>query len=167
MQMFFYNKNYQSKFDKNLKERFFNTYRFSNHDKDKFFYPNEYMNDWEKNQWNIITEKEDFYSHSNMGDITDADHAHAKRACKNFEIKTLGEYHDLYVQSKTLLLADAFENLRNICLKTYRLDSGKFLSDPGLAWQAVLTLFRMGRKKSPTSLQPYQIFLCNFFKCKN
>ena len=102
-----------------------------------------------------------------MGDITDADHAHAKRACKNFEIKTLGEYHDLYVQSKTLLLADAFENLRNICLKTYRLDSGKFLSDPGLAWQAVLTLFRMGRKKSPTSLHPYQIFLCNFFKCKN
>ena len=102
-----------------------------------------------------------------MEDITDADHAHAKRACKNFEIKTLGEYHDLYVQSKTLLLADAFENLRNICLKTYRLDSGKFLSDPGLAWQAVLTLFRMGRKKSPTSLHPYQIFLCNFFKCKN
>ena len=102
-----------------------------------------------------------------MEDITDADHVHAKRACKNFEIKTLGEYHDLYVQSKTLLLADAFENLRNICLKTYRLDSGKFLSDPGLAWQAVLTLFRMGRKKSPTSLHPYQIFLCNFFKCKN
>ena len=102
-----------------------------------------------------------------MEDITDADHVHAKRACKNFEIKTLGEYHDLHVQSKTLLLADAFENLRNICLKTYRLDSGKFLSDPGLAWQAVLTLFRMGRKKSPTSLQPYQIFLCNFFKCKN
>ena len=102
-----------------------------------------------------------------MGDITDADHAQAKRACKNFEIKTLGESHDLYVQSKTLLLADAFENLRNICLKTYRLDSGKFLSDPGLAWQAVLTLFRMGRKKSPTSLHPYQIFLCNFFKCKN
>ena len=102
-----------------------------------------------------------------MEDITDADHAHAKRACKNFEIKTLGEYHDLHVQSKTLLLADAFENLRNICLKTYRLDSGKFLSDPGLAWQAVLTLFRMGRKKSPTSLHPYQIFLCNFFKCKN
>ena len=102
-----------------------------------------------------------------MGDITDADHAQAKRACKNFEIKTLGEYHDLHVQSKTLLLADAFENLRNICLKTYRLDSGKFLSDPGLAWQAVLTLFRMGRKKSPTSLHPYQIFLCNFFKCKN
>ena len=45
MQMFIYNKNYQSKFDKNLKEQFFNTYRFSNHDNDKFFYPYEYMND--------------------------------------------------------------------------------------------------------------------------
>ena len=86
-----------------------------------------------------------------MEDITDADHAHAKRACKNFEIKTLGEYHDLHVQSKTLLLADAFENLRNICVKMYRLDSWKFLSDPGLAWQVVLTLFRMGAR-SPQDL---------------
>ena len=68
-----------------------------------------------------------------MEDITDADHVHTKRACKNFEIKTLGEYHDLHVQSKTLLLADSFENLKNICVKIYRLDPGKFLSDPGLA----------------------------------
>ena len=50
-----------------------------------------------------------------MEDITDAD---AKRVCKDFEIKKLGEYHDLYVQSDTLLLADLFENFRNICIKT-------------------------------------------------
>ena len=58
MQMFFYNKNYQSKFDKNLKEQFFNTYRFSNHDNDKFFYPYEYMNDWEKiNETSLLKKK--------------------------------------------------------------------------------------------------------------
>ena len=52
-----------------------------------------------------------------MEDITDADYAHAKRDCKDFEIKYLGEYHDLYVQSDTLLLADVFGNFRNMCLK--------------------------------------------------
>ena len=54
-----------------------------------------------------------------MRDITDADYAHVKRVCKEFEIKNLGEYHDLYVQSNTLLLADVFENFQNMCLKIY------------------------------------------------
>ena len=54
-----------------------------------------------------------------MRDITDADYAHVKRVCKDFEIKNLGEYHDLYVQSNTLLLADVFENFQNMCLKIY------------------------------------------------
>ena len=69
----------------------------------------------EKIQWNTsLPEKEDFYSHLNMDNITDSDYAHAKKVCKDFEIKNLGEYHDLYVQSNTLLLADVFENFRNM-----------------------------------------------------
>ena len=51
-----------------------------------------------------LSEIEDFYSHLNMEDITDADYANAKRVCKDFKIKNLGEYHDLYIQSNTLLL---------------------------------------------------------------
>ena len=47
-------------------------------------------------------------------------------------------YHDLYVQSDTLLLADVFENFRNMCIKVYELDPAHFLSAPGLAWQASL-----------------------------
>ena len=82
--------------------------------------------------------KRRFYSHLYMEDITDADYAHAKRVCKDFEMKNLGEYHDLYVQSDTLFLADAFENFRNMCLKIYELYLAKFLSAPGLAWQAPL-----------------------------
>ena len=74
-----------------------------------------------------------FYSHLNMEDITDGDYAHAKSVCKHFEIKNLGEYHDLHVQSETLLLlADIFQNFRNMCLKIYELDPAKFLSAPGL-----------------------------------
>ena len=71
-----------------------------------------------------------------MEDVTDADDVYVKRVYKDFEIKDLGEYHDLYVQSDTLLLADVFKNFRNICLKIYELDPAKFLSVPGLAWQA-------------------------------
>ena len=64
--------------------------------------------------------------------ITDADYVHAKRVCKDFEIKNLGEYSDLYVQSNTLLLVDVFKNFRNACLKIYEFDPAKFLSPPEL-----------------------------------
>ena len=73
-----------------------------------------------------------------MEDITEADYARTKRVCRDFEIKYLGEYHDLYIQSGTLLLADVFENFRNMCLKIYELDPAKFLSAPGIAWEAAL-----------------------------
>ena len=98
----------------------------------------EYIDDWEKFNKTSLPEKEDCYSHLNMKDITDADYAHAKRVCKDFEIKNLGKYHDLYVQSDTLLLANVFENFRNMCLEIYELDPAKFLLAPGLAWQAAL-----------------------------
>ena len=91
------------------------------------------MDYWEKFNETSLPEKEDFYSQLNMEDITDADYVHAKRVCKNFEIKNLGEYQELYRQSNTLLLADGFENFRNMCLKIYELDPTKFLSAPGLA----------------------------------
>ena len=97
-------------------------------------YPYEYMDDWEKFNEKSLPEKKDF----NMEDITDVDYAHAKSLCKKFEINNLGEYHDLYGQSDTLLLADVFENFQNMCLKIYELDPEKFLSAPGSARQADL-----------------------------
>ena len=75
--------------------------------------------------------KEDFYSHLNLEDITDADYVHPKGVCKDFEIK---EYHDLYAQNDTLLLADVFENFRNKCIKIYELDPANCLSSSALAW---------------------------------
>ena len=73
-----------------------------------------------------------------MEDITDADYRHAKWAGKDFEIKNLGKYHDLYVQSNTLLLADVFEIFQSLCLEIYELDPARFLTAPGLAWKAIL-----------------------------
>ena len=74
----YYDKNCQHKFDEKLKERFFNTYNFPNHNNNKFIllsqkgvYPYEYMNDWEKFNETSLLEKGDFYSHLNMEDITD------------------------------------------------------------------------------------------------
>ena len=66
--------------------------------------------------------KKDFCNHLNMENITDADYAHTKTICKDFEMKNLREYHDLYVQSDTLLLVGVFENFRNMSLKVYELD---------------------------------------------
>ena len=59
---------------------------------------------------------------------------HGKRVCKDFEIKSLSEYHDLYLKNDILLLADVFKNSRKMCLKIYHLDPLKFLSVPGLTW---------------------------------
>ena len=67
-----------------------------------------------------------------MEDITDVDHRHAKRVFKSLNNKNLGDYHDLYVQSDALLLADVFENFRNKCIEIYKLDPADFLSAPGL-----------------------------------
>ena len=90
------------------------------------------MDDWKKFNEKSLPKKEDFYCQLNMKDNTDTDYVHTKRVCKDFEIKHLGEYHDLYVQSDTLLLADVFENFRNVCLKMSELDPAKKIS----AWEA-------------------------------
>ena len=143
-------KNYKKEFNKELIKRSANMYEFYNGDINKFIlllrkgvYPYAYMDSWERFDEISLPDKKAFYSNLNMEDITDVDHRHAKRvfngvALKNLSNKNLGDYHDLYVQSDTLLLADVFEDFRNMCIKVYELNPGHFLSAPGLAWQACL-----------------------------
>ena len=83
----------------------------------KGVYPYQYMDDWEKFNETTLAEKKEFYSNLNIEDITDAYYMHVKKVCKDFEIKNLGEYHDLYLESDVLLLADVFENFRRMCLQ--------------------------------------------------
>ena len=85
-----------------------------------------------------LPEKEDFYRHLNMEDITDADCRFQKQFVKILKLTKLGEYLHLFVQRDTLLLADIVENFRNMCLEIYELDPAKFVSAPGLEWQATL-----------------------------
>ena len=94
------------------------------------------MDSWEKFDETALPLKKDFYSNLNSEDISNEDYPHAQKVWDVFKIKNLREYHDLYVQSDTLLLADVFENFRNMCLKKYQLYPVYFVSAPGLAWQA-------------------------------
>ena len=104
----------------------------------KGVYPYEDMDNWEKFDETTLPPKEAFYSNLNLEDISDEDYTHAQKVWDVFEINNIGDYHDLYVKSDTLLLADVYENFRNMCLDIYGLDPVYFVSAPGLAWQACL-----------------------------
>ena len=104
----------------------------------KGVYPYEYMDSWQRFDKISLPNKEAFYSNLYMENITDVDYRHGKTVFEYLINKNLGDHHDLYVQSDTLLLADVFENFRNTCIKVYELDLAYFLSVPGLAWQACL-----------------------------
>ena len=104
----------------------------------KGVYPYEYMDNWERFNETSLPSKESFYSNLSMESIEDIDYRHGNNVFNKFKLNNLGEYHDLYVQRDTLLLADVFENFRDMCIKEYELDPAHFLSLPGLAWQACL-----------------------------
>ena len=104
----------------------------------KGIYPHEYVDNWERFSEISLPSKEEFYSNLNVEDINDIDYRDANNVFKIFELENLGQYHDLYVQSDTLLLADVFENFRDMCMKESELDPAHFLSLPGLAFQACL-----------------------------
>ena len=92
------------------------------------------MDSWEKFEETTLPSKKDFYNKLNSTDISDYDYEHAKKVWDVFEIKNVGEYLDLYVQTDKSLLADVFENFRNKCIKAYELDPLNFVSAP--AWHA-------------------------------
>ena len=136
---------YEKEFNKELIEKFANTYKFCDNDLNKFLillrkgvYPYEYMDAWDKFNEKVLPGKESIHSNLTSENITKTDYAHANNVFKKFNINNLGEYHDLYVKSDTLLLGDIFENFRQSCLKNYELDPAHFVSLPGLAWQACL-----------------------------
>ena len=110
-------KNYKKDFNHELIKRFANIYEFCNEDINKLIlllrkgvYPYEYMDSWERFDETTFPDKEAFYSSLNMEDITDVDHSHAKRVLKHLNNKNIVDYHDLYVQSDTLLLEAHFHH---------------------------------------------------------
>ena len=87
--------------------------------------------------------KEAFYSKLTGEGIIDEDYQHAQTVWKEFKIEPMKDYHNLYNQSDVLLLADVFENFRNICTNHYGLDPAWYCSAPGLTWDAALNITKV------------------------
>ena len=106
----------------------------------KGVYPYDFMDSFEKFDQTELPTKDQFYSILNDQHITNDEYNHAKKVWKTFNIKTMGEYHGLYLKSDMLLLADVFENFGKICLQYYKLDPCHYFTSPGLSWDAMLKM---------------------------
>ena len=104
----------------------------------KGVYPYDYVSSLERLTETQLPPKEQFYSKLNDEDISDEDYTHAINVWNTFKCQTIRDYHDLYLKSDVLLLADVFENFRKTCLKHYKLDPAHYYTSPGLAWDACL-----------------------------
>ena len=118
---------------------------FSDHQKLKLvkrkgIYPYDYITDSSKFLEEKLPEQKDFYNILNEEELSSTDYDHAQHIWQTFNIKNLGEYHDLYLKSDVLLLADVFENFRDLCLDYYKLDPAHYYTAPGLAWDAMLRM---------------------------
>ncbi|KAE9534114.1 hypothetical protein AGLY_008850 [Aphis glycines] len=104
----------------------------------KGVYPYEYTDSWAKLDVSCLPGEEEFYSTLTESGIKEEDFKHAKAVWNNFKCKTLGEYSDLYLKIHVLLLADVFENFRDVCMSTYNLDAAHYYTAPDLSFDAML-----------------------------
>ena len=111
--------------------------------KKKGVYPYSYMDSFDRFEETELPSIDQFYNDLNNTAISESDYQHAREVFKSFKIKNLGEYHDLYLKTDVLLLADVFENFRENCLKYYRLDPAHYYTSPGLAWDAMLKMTKI------------------------
>ena len=111
--------------------------------KQKGFYPYEYMDSIEKLKDTKPPPQQAFYSKLTGKGINNYNYNHVLNVWKTFKMKTLKEYHEVYNITDVLLLADVFENFRDICLKNYGLDPVYYYTAPGLAWDAMLKMTKI------------------------
>ena len=106
----------------------------------KGVYPYDYMDSFEKLNEKELPTEDQFYSILNDQHITDDEYNHTKEVWNTFMIKTMGDYHDLYLVSDMLLLTDVFENFRKTCMQYYKLDPCHYFTSLGLRWDAMLKM---------------------------
>ena len=104
----------------------------------KGVYPYDYMSNWDRFSETKLPPKSKFYSKLSESHISADAHKHGQAVWKAFECKHLGDYHDLYMKTDVLLLADVFENFRQICMESYELDPAHYFTTPNFAWDAML-----------------------------
>ena len=123
--------------------------------KRKGTYPYDYMDSFQKFNDTQLPIKKDFFSILYNQHITHEQYNHAQTVWNTFDLKTMGDYHDLYLKSDTLLLADIFENFRKTCLQYYKLDPCHYFSSPGLSWDAMLKMTKI-KLELITDIDMYQ-----------
>ena len=104
----------------------------------KGVYPYDYMSSIEKFNEISLPLKEKFLSQLNDCGILDEDYEHEHKVWKEFDITTKSDYHDLYLKTDVLLLADVFQEFRSVCLEKYSLDLAWYYTSPGLSFDALL-----------------------------
>ena len=109
----------------------------------KGVYPYDHVSSLERLDETNLPPKEAFYSKLNAAGISDKDYEHAQTVWNEFDCKSFRDYHDLYNVSDVLLLADVFENFRDVCMVNYKLDPAWYYTAPGLAWDAALKLTKV------------------------
>ncbi len=109
----------------------------------KGVFPYEYWDGSEKAEEQQLPPKEAFHSRLTGEDISQEDYEHAQHVWKEFHLSNLGQYHDLYLQTDVTLLADVFENFREVCLQHYKLDPAHYYTSPGLSWDAMLKMTKV------------------------
>ena len=108
--------------------------------KQKGIYPYDHMDSFDRFNETKFPVQQDFYSILNNEHISDEQYKHAQNVWDTFNLKTMGDYHDLYLKSDILLLAEVFENFRKTCLQYYKLDPCHYFTSPGLSWDAMLKM---------------------------
>ena len=104
----------------------------------KGIYPYEYMDSLDRFEETKLPSIEKFYSNLNMSGVSDGDYEQACSIWREFGIRNMGEYHDLYLRTDVVLLTNVFKSFRRVCLENYELDPSHFYTAPGLAWKACL-----------------------------
>ena len=104
----------------------------------KGVYPYEYMDSFERFDKTCLPPQEAFYSSLSDEGITDDDYKHAQEVWDTFDCRNIGDYHDLYLKTDVLLLADVFENFRQTAMATYGLDPAHYYTLPGYSWDCLL-----------------------------
>ncbi len=106
--------------------------------KQKGVFPYDYMSDFSKLSATSLPPKDTFYSQLYKSGISDEDYVHAQKVWEAFGCKTMRDYHDLYLKTDVLLLADIMSEFRRVCKRVYGLDALHYYTAPGLAWDAML-----------------------------
>ena len=111
--------------------------------KKKGVYPYDYMDSFSKFNDTELPKREEFYSLLTDENISEDAYSHAENVWNTFNLRNMGEYHDLFLKTDILLLVDVFENFRKTCLTYYRLDPLHYITSPGLAWDAMLKITKI------------------------